>query len=93
MEIAFQAYFSQGIYGAKTRIADFFKVSRTFVYQQLAILTLFLSVTYRTLPEPTMPISLDMDNFVERLIFLLNLTGNCSLQQISDILLALLRVR
>lgn len=88
MEIAFQAHFGKGIYGSITRLANIYHVSRTFIYQQLAILQFFLLVEFSDLPVPLVPLSFN-EQFLDRLIVLLRLEGRCSLQQISNILLAL----
>ncbi len=88
MEIALQAYLSQGIYGSRTRLATIYGVSRTFIYQQLWLLQFYLSIEFSTLSAPSAPLTQTGD-IVDRLIFLLRLKGQCSLEQISDILVEL----
>ncbi len=88
MEIGFRAYLNQGVYGAITRISSFYGVSRTFIYQQLAILNLFITLQFTELAAPTVPLY-GNDDLLDRLILLLRLEGRCSLHQISNILLGL----
>src|SRR3989454_9624695 len=79
--IAVQAFLGLGVYGEITRIAQFYQVSRLFVYkllwQLLALYTL----------EVCDPLSAQViRKEVVRYILLLRLEGHCSLEAISQIL-------
>jgi hypothetical protein len=79
--IAVQAFLGLGVYGEITRIAQFYQVSRLFVYkllwQLLALYTL----------EVCDPLSAqEIRKEVDRYILLLRLEGHCSLEAIAQIL-------
>ena len=81
--IAVQAFLGLGVYGEITRIAQFYQVSRLFVYkllwQLLALYTL----------EVCDPLSAQaIRKEVDRYILLLRLEGHCSLEAISQIRLS-----
>lgn len=88
MSIATQAYWNQGVYGAITKLAATYDVSRKFIYRQLAILQLSF-ILETTAPSAPEVVSFPADQFMDQMILLLRLEGNCSIPQISNILSAL----
>ncbi len=82
LEIIKAGFKGAGIYGAMTKLALQYSVSRTFLYQLMALglmyLTEMLDVESREIKSPQMDI--------EPLIVLLRLEGKCSIGSISEIL-------
>jgi hypothetical protein len=75
----------QGVYGKMTEIAQYYQISRTFLYQLLLMANLQLETLFSDvkllLPKDHRPVG--------QLLLLLRLEGNCSLLSISSILKAL----
>ncbi|MBF0103640.1 MAG: hypothetical protein HQK77_22300 [Desulfobacterales bacterium] len=81
LQIAVQAFLCQGVYGEITRLSNFYKVSRLFVYKLLWQL-IFIYELEVTEPVPQKSLCLEID----RAILLLRLEGHCSLESISQII-------
>jgi hypothetical protein len=81
VHIATQAFLGLGVYGAITRIAQSYCVSRLFVYNLLWQLMLLYELEVGT-PEAPEAIRKEVD----RHILLLRLEGHCALERISQIL-------
>jgi hypothetical protein len=85
IHIVMLAWLHQGIYGKMTEIAQYYQISRTFLYQLLFMANLQLAILFsaekRLLPK-------DHRHF-EQLILLLRLEGTCSLLSIAAIVKAL----
>lgn len=87
IEIAVSALLNQGIYGHITHLSKAYKASRTFVYQLLWAVNLTLIQEFS--PQPNKEPSVVNEQLLDKTILLLKLEGNCSLQNISNILKAL----
>jgi len=82
IHIVMLAWLNQGVYGKMTQIAQYYRISRTFLYQLLFAATLHLETLFRD--EHRL---LQKDQWhVEPLILLLRLEGKCSIPSISSIL-------
>src|SRR5499427_8487526 len=81
VHIATQAFLGLGVYGAITRIAQSYCVSRLFVYKLLWQLMLLYELEVGTLDAPEA-----IRKEVDRHILLLRLEGHCALERISQIL-------
>lgn len=79
--IAAQAFLGLGVYGEITRIAHYYQVSRLFVYKLLWQL-----LTVYQLEVSGAPSTAAMRKKVDQHILLLRLEGQCSLEQISQIM-------
>jgi hypothetical protein len=82
IHIVMLAWFNQGIYGKMTQIAQYYRISRTFLYQLLFVATLQLETL---LSDEKRPGEQDQRH-VEQLIMLLRLEGKCSIPSMSSIL-------
>jgi len=81
VHIAAQAFLSLGVYGEITRIANYYQVSRLFVYKLVwQLLTLYALEVRATSSVQALRTEVD------RHILLLRLEGHCSLERISHIL-------
>jgi hypothetical protein len=85
IHIVMLAWLHQGVYGKMTHIANYYRISRTFLYQLLLAANLQLEVLFS---EEKLLFHKDHQHF-EHLLLLLRLEGNCSLLSISAILQAL----
>ncbi len=83
--IVMLAWLHQGVYGKMTHIAQYYQISRTFLYQLLLMANLQLE----TLFSDTKLLFQRDHRHLEQLLLLLRLEGNCSLLSISSILKAL----
>src|SRR5215475_1706606 len=81
VHIAAQAFLGLGVYGAITRIAKSYRVSRLFVYTLLWQLMLLYELD---MGAPGSPEAVRKE--VDRHILLLRLEGHCSLERISQII-------
>ena len=81
VHIATQAFLGLGVYGAITRIAKSYRVSRLFVYKLLWQLMLLYELE---VCDPGSPEAIRKE--VDRHILLLRLEGHCALERISQIL-------
>src|SRR6266704_781709 len=81
VHIAAQAFLGLGVYGAITRIAKSYRVSRLFVYNLLWQLMLLYELD---MGAPGSPEALRKE--VDRHILLLRLEGHCALERISQII-------
>src|SRR6266446_4992659 len=81
VHIATQAFLGLGVYGAITRIAQSYRVSRLFVYNLLWQLMLLYELD---VCDPGSPEAIRKE--VDRHILLLRLEGHCALERISQIL-------
>ena len=75
LEIATQAFLGQGVYGEITRLANFYQVSRLFVYQLLWQLLLVFELEARTRVAPEA-----RRKEVDRHLLLLRFEGHCALE-------------
>ena len=73
----------QGVYGARTALAQQYKISRTFLYQMLLAANLCLNELFSDYKEIKLPPNLLSLDFA---IILLRLEGNVSISGISEIL-------
>jgi len=82
MHIVMLAWLHQGVYGKMTQIAQYYRISRTFLYQLLLVANLHLKVLFSDekcfLQKDQCPL--------QQLILLLRLEGRCSIASISAIL-------
>jgi hypothetical protein len=85
IHIVMRAWLHQGVYGKMTEIANYYRISRTFLYQLLLAAHLQLEVLFS---DAKLLFHKDHQHF-EHLLLLLRLEGNCSLLSISSILQAL----
>src|SRR6516162_3253002 len=81
VHIAAQAFLGLGVYGAITRIAKSYRVSRLFVYKLLWQLLLLYELD---VGAPGSPEAVRQE--VDRHILLLRFEGHCALERISQIL-------
>ena len=85
IEIVRLAWRSQGVYGKMTQIAQYYQISRTFLYQLIFMANLQLEMLFS---DEKLLFQKDYRHF-EHLLLLLRLEGNCSLLSIASILNAL----
>ena len=85
IHIVMLAWLHQGVYGKMTHIANYYRISRTFLYQLLLAANLQLEVLFS---DKKLLFQKDHQHF-EQLLLLLRLEGHCSLLSISSILQAL----
>jgi hypothetical protein len=85
IHIVMLAWLHQGVYGKMTEIANYYRISRTFLYQLLLMATLQLETL---LSDEKLLFQKD-HHHVEQLRLLLRLEGNGSLLSLSSILKAL----
>ena len=85
IHIVMLAWLHQGVYGKMTEIANYYRISRTFLYQLLLMANLQLETLFS---DEKLLFQKD-HRHVEHLIFLLRLEGHCSLLSIAAILKAL----
>jgi hypothetical protein len=85
IHIVMLAWLHQGVYGKMTQIANYYRISRTFLYQLLLAANLQLEVLFS---DEKLLFQKDQQHF-EQLLLLLRLEGHCSLLSISAILQAL----
>jgi hypothetical protein len=85
IEIVKLGWLYQGVYGKMTKIAQYYQISRTFLYQLLLLANLQLETLFSD--EKRL---FQQDHWhLEPLLLLLRLEGNCSLPRMSSILQAL----
>jgi len=80
LRIVILALSCQGIYGARTALADQYNISRTFLYQLIGAALLCLHELFNTESVATLPNQLDIDSA----IVLLRLEGKVSISSISE---------
>ena len=85
IHIVMLAWLHQGVYGKMTHIANYYRISRTFLYQLLLAATLQVEVLFS---DEKLLFHKDHQHFAH-LLLLLRLEGNCSLLSISASLQAL----
>src|SRR5215813_6972003 len=85
IHIVMLAWLHQGVYGKMTHIANYYRISRTFLYQLLLAANIQLEVLFS---DKKLLFQKEPQHF-EHLLLLLRLEGNCSLLSISAILQAL----
>jgi hypothetical protein len=85
IQIVMTAWLHQGVYGKMTQIAQYYQISRTFLYQLLFVANLHLE----TLFSDEKPLFHKDHRHGEQLILLLRLEGKCSLLSIASIAQAL----
>src|SRR5438876_10981690 len=85
IHIVMLAWLHQGVYGKMTAIAQYYQISRTFLYQLLLMGNLQLETLFS---DEKLLFQRD-HRHLEQLLLLLRLEGNCSLLSISSILKAL----
>jgi hypothetical protein len=85
IQIVLTAWLHQGVYGKMTQIAQYYQISRTFLYQLLFVANLHLE----TLFSDEKPLFQKDHRHVEQLILLLRLEGKCSLLSMASIVQAL----
>jgi hypothetical protein len=82
IHIVMLAWLHQGVYGKMTQIAQYYRISRTFLYQLLLVANLHLEVLFSdekcVLQKDQRPL--------QQLILLLRLEGKCSIASIAAIL-------
>ena len=82
IQIVMLAWLNQGIYGKMTHIAQYYRISRTFLYQLLFVANLQLEMLFSDEKRHWQ----QDQRHVEQLIVLLRLEGKCSIPSISSIL-------
>jgi hypothetical protein len=85
IHIVMLAWLHQGVYGKMTQIANYYRISRTFLYQLLLAANLQLEGLF----SDEKLLSQTDHQHLEQLLLLLRLEGKCSLLSISSILKAL----
>ena len=85
IDIVMLAWLHQGVYGKMTAIAQYYQISRTFLYQMLFMVHLQLE----TLLSDEQLLFQKDPRHLEHLLLLLRLEGKCSLLSIASILKAL----
>jgi hypothetical protein len=85
IHIVMLAWLHQGIYGKMTQIAQYYRISRSFLYQLIFLANLQLEMLFS---DEKLLFQKDHRHF-EHLLLLLRLEGNCSLLSIAAILKAL----
>ncbi len=84
INIVLAAFFSRGVYGAITRLAKKYNVSRTFIYELIWAANQALTDAFNE--SDSQRKSLKNKQLIDKSILLLRLEGNCSIQSISNIL-------
>ena len=79
--------FSQGIYGTVTRLAERYKVSRTFIYELVWTANLVLLEAFKR--SDKLEKRTKNKRLLDKTILLLRLEGKCSIQEISNILVVM----
>ena len=85
IEVVRLAWLHQGVYGKMTQIAQYYQISRTFLYQLLLMVNLQLETLFS---DEKLLFQKD-HRHLEQLLLLLRLEGKCSLLSIASILKAL----
>src|SRR5713101_6322131 len=85
IQIVMLAWLHQGVYGKMTHIAQYYQISRTFLYQLLLMANFQLETLFS---DQKLLFQRD-HRHLEQLLLLLRLEGNCSLLSMSSILKAL----
>jgi len=85
IEIVNLGWLYQGVYGKMTAIAQYYQISRTFLYQLLLMANLQLETLFS---DEKLLFQKD-HRYLGQLLLLLRLEGNCSLLSMSSILKAL----
>jgi len=85
IQIVIQAWLNQGVYGKMTEIAQYYQISRTFLYQLLLMVNLQLETLFS---DEKLLFQKD-HRHLEQLLLLLRLEGKCSLLSIASIVKAL----
>ena len=85
IHIVMLAWLHQGVYGKMTQIANYYRISRTFLYQRLLAANLQLEGLF----SDEKLLSQTDHQHLEQLLLLLRLEGKCSLLSLSSILKAL----
>ena len=85
IDIVRLAWLNQGVYGKMTAIAQYYQISRTFLYQLLLMANLQLATLFS---DEKLLFQKD-HRHLDQLLFLLRLEGHCSLLSLSSILQAL----
>ena len=85
IHIVMLAWLHQGVYGKMTQIANYYRISRTFLYQLLLAANLQLEGLF----SDEKLLSQTDHQHLEQLLLLLRLEGKCSLLSLSSILKAL----
>src|SRR5215467_5631351 len=85
IHIVMLAWLHQGVYGKMTQIANYYRISRTFLYQLLLAANLQLEGLF----SDAKLLSQTDHQHLEQLLLLLRLEGKCALLSISSILKAL----
>ena len=85
IQIVMTAWLHQGVYGKMTQIAQYYQISRTFLYQLLFVANLHLE----TLFSDEKLLFQKEHRHLEQLILLLRLEGKCSILSIASMLKAL----
>ena len=85
IEMVRLAWLHQGVYGKMTQIAQYYQISRTFLYQLLLLVNLQLETLFS---DEKLLFQKD-HRHLEQLLLLLRLEGKCSLLSMSSILKAL----
>ena len=80
IQIVMLAWLNQGIYGKMTHIAQYYRISRTFLYQLLFVANLQLEMLFS---DEKLNWQQDQRH-VEQLIVLLRLEGKCSIPSICN---------
>ena len=84
IHIVMLAGLHQGVYGKMTQIANYYRISRAFLYQLLLAANLQLEVLFS---DEKLLFHKDHEHF-EHLLLLLRLEGNCSLLALVNFLAA-----
>jgi len=82
IHIVMLAWLHQGVYGKMTQIAQYYHISRTFLYQLLFVANLHLEVLF----SDEKCLGQDDQQHVEQLLLLLRLEGKCSIPSMAAIL-------
>ncbi len=82
IHIVMLAWLHQGVYGKMTQIAQYYHISRPFLYQLLFVANLHLEVLF----SDEKCLGQNDQQHVEQLILLLRLEGKCSIPSIAAIL-------
>src|SRR5713226_2395589 len=85
IQIVMTAWLHQGVYGKMTQIAQYYQISRTFLYQLLFVANLHLETLFS---DEKLLFQKD-HRHLEQLLLLLRLEGKCSILSIASIVKAL----
>ena len=85
IQMVMTAWLHQGVYGKMTQIAQYYQISRTFLYQLLFVANLHLETLFS---DEKLLFQKD-HRHLEQLLLLLRLEGKCSLLSIASIVKAL----